>query len=129
MPVFSAVITSKRARRGRSSECSSHPLQGSSDLRRLKRKLDEVTNHKDSAKQEAQHPFSASTGNIHSGPTSSATMSTWQATENGNCTHGVTLSQNNDVNGTNSSPKSPINKSDLPSGVEKSFQRRRSFSE
>ena len=130
MPVFSAVITSKRARRGRSSECSGNPLQDSNDLRRLRRKLDEaVTSQKGSSsvKQETHQPYPTSASDIHPAP--SSTMSTWQATENSTCNHGVPLSQSNEMNGSNSPPKSPTSKSNIPSGVEKSFQRRRSFSE
>lgn len=124
MPVFSAVITSKRARRGRSCEIS--PTQGSHDRLRLRRKLKEAADSlAESSKPETKQFCSPAKDNRQV-----KRMSTLQ--DNGMIT--PTLNGSSSPNDMSSSasghdnlPTSPI-KTDLPSGVEMSFKRRRSFS-
>lgn len=136
MPVHPAVITSKRARRGRSSHESS-PVQESPDAKRLRRKLREVADSPtNSPKPDTKQFEPPLTSTISAGLTSSSTysMSTWQASGITPVSGGITMSQNTSTNGNENDsnvytpPKSPAKVGDQLSGVELSFKKRRSFS-
>ncbi len=129
MPVHPAVITSKRARRGRASACNS-PVEESYDTRRLRRKLREAADSPTNSPRPDTTTLASESVGLSS---SSTSMSTWQAEGATPITNGTTVSQScssiNDMTGSNNTPKSPTIKGDLPSGVELSFKKRRSFSE
>ncbi len=139
MPVHPAVITSKRARRGRFSANSPSPVEESYDTRRLRRKLREAADsptNSSSPKPDTKQQFQSLASESVGLSSSSTNMSTWQAegvapgpTSNGATTVSQSCSSINDVTGSNNPPKSPTIKGDLPSGVELSFKKRRSFSE
>ncbi len=131
MPVHPAVITSKRARRGRFSHESS-PVQESYDTKRLREKLREAADSQTN-RSKANTQLQSSLASTTSVPSSSSVnMSTWQVSGIAPVSGGMSMPQNtSNENGTNSppkSPRSPAKGNDQLSGVELSFKKRRSFS-
>ena len=138
MPVFSAVITSKRARRGRLPDYHGKPE--SDEIRKFKRQLERVAGSQESTGAQRHNTTSAgdSSKPSHIVSIKSAPMSAWQTDDDQTpepTSKGMSLSHNTSINGhapsnslpgSNSPPKTT--KPDIPNGVERSFQRRRSFS-
>lgn len=132
MPVHYSVITSKRARRARRlSGCRIEP-PSTSESRRLARRIESVLGSSEprSSPQAGSVPSQSPTVNSTDALcTKSAMMSTWQQEANTAIQTGEVMENGNTatLNNTEAAPNSPP-KPDLQSGVERSFQRRRSFS-
>lgn len=138
MPVFSAVITSKRARRGRLPDYHGKPEPD--ETRKFRRQLERIAGSQERTGVH-RHSTTLQTSTGDSPKPSyvvfkSAPMSAWQ-TDDDQTPEPTSkeMSRNPSINGHtpsnvlpgSNSPTKPT-KPEIPSGVERSFQRRRSFS-